>query len=91
MKCNNTFENIRKSLADLFGYQYMPKNIEAGYEYEANFEQNETIKKEKEENEKKEKEKREREEKEKEYKEKKGGKSLKNRKTLKNRSFKNKK
>jgi hypothetical protein len=50
MKCNGTFEKIRKSLADLFGYQYRPRELKEAYEYEANFEANEKIK---EENEKK--------------------------------------
>jgi hypothetical protein len=50
MKCNNTFERIRKSLSDLFGYQYRPRELKEAYEYEANFETNEKLK---EENEKK--------------------------------------
>ena len=50
LKCQSTFERIRKSLSDLFGYQYKPLEIKEAYEYEANFEKNEKIK---EENEKK--------------------------------------
>ena len=50
LKCQSTFERIRKSLSDLFGYQYRPLEIKEAYEYEANFEKNEKIK---EENEKK--------------------------------------
>jgi hypothetical protein len=63
LKCNSTFERIRKSLADLFGYQYRPLEIKEAYEYEANFEKNEKIKEENEkkmEEDKKEKEREER-------------------------------
>jgi len=66
LKCNSTFERIRKSLSDLFGYQYRPLEIKAAYEYEANFEKNEKIK---EENEKKIEENKKEKEKEEKYKE----------------------
>jgi len=95
MKCNNTFERIRKSLADLFGYQYRPRELKEAYEYEANFEANEKLKEEQEkkkEEDKKEKEREERKEREREKEqEKKGGKqnkSIKRVKRSKNKTIK---
>jgi hypothetical protein len=63
LKCQSTFERIRKSLADLFGYQYRPLEIKEAYEYEANFEANEKIKEETEKKLEEDKKEKEREEK----------------------------
>ena len=92
MKCNNTFERIRKSLSELFGYQYRPRELKEAYEYEANFEANEKLKEEQEKKKEEDKKEKEREEKEKEQeKEKKGGKlnkSIKKIKRSKNKTLK---
>ena len=70
MKCNGTFEKIRKSLADLFGYQYRPHELKEAYEYEANFEANEKLKEEEERKKAEDKKEKEREERDRErYKE----------------------
>ena len=44
MKCQSSFERIRKSLADLFGYQYRPLEIKEAYGYEAEYDANEKLK-----------------------------------------------
>jgi hypothetical protein len=46
MKCNNTFEKIRKSLADLFKYQYRPRELKEAYGYEMEYDANEKLKEE---------------------------------------------
>jgi len=46
MKCNNTFEKIRKSLADLFNYQYRPRELKEAYGYEMEYDANEKLKEE---------------------------------------------
>ena len=46
MKCNNTFEKIRKSLAELFNYQYRPKELKEAYGYEMEYDANEKLKEE---------------------------------------------
>jgi hypothetical protein len=48
MKCQSTFEKIRKSLSDLFGYQYRPLEIKEAYAYEAEYDANMKIKEEQE-------------------------------------------
>jgi hypothetical protein len=37
IKCQSTFERIRKSLSDLFGYQYRPLEVKDAYGYEAEY------------------------------------------------------
>ena len=48
MKCQTSFEKIRKSLSDLFGYQYKPLEIKEAYAYEAEYDANMKIKEEQE-------------------------------------------
>jgi hypothetical protein len=107
MKCQNTFDKVRKAWADLFGYEYRPTEVTEAYAYETEFDLSEKEKADKEIADKeKEREKERLAEKELADADKKGGKqnrsksrsirsrknrSLKKRNKSKNRSLKNKK
>ena len=48
MKCQNTFDKVRKAWADLFGYEYRPTEVTEAYAYETEFDLSEKEKADKE-------------------------------------------
>jgi hypothetical protein len=48
MKCQNTFDKVRKAWADLFGYEYRPSEVTEAYAYETEFDLSEKEKADKE-------------------------------------------